>query len=98
MEQKTINKKCVCPFCGGKMHLNKAFCSTHCKETYFEDMKIILSPRFIKHAHKRFYTKSELEEHLIQFASYHKFDHGITIEKFYREAKNRYNLLFTWRK
>lgn len=81
------NSKTICPHCGGKMQLNKAFCNLNCKDAYFEEMKIILSPKFVRATFRAYRdSKNKLEEALSNFARYHKFNPELVVKKFYKTA------------
>jgi len=94
--KKSAIRKRVCPYCDGIMPLGKAFCGKTCKELYFEDLKIVFSPKFIKATCKSYgHCKKSIEEAVQKVSIFHGFNFDLALKKFYRST-DEIGYTFAW--
>lgn len=75
-----------CPYCNKKIPMSKAFCSTSCKENYFQLISIQIPRLFLKRIFV-FCSKTEREQEIVAFAKRHTWRLDLVQNKIETEAK-----------
>lgn len=94
MKINKLDKKNYCLYCRTKISIQKAFCSTKCKNIHFENLKIQIPKPFTKRLAQHFQSKQLIEKECIRFATIHKYDEKLTKEKIFRILEEEYQIKF----
>jgi len=74
-----------CPYCKKKIPMSKAFCSSSCKENYFQLIAIQIPRLFLKRLFL-FSSQEEREQEIIKFAKKHNWKLDLVRNKIEADA------------
>ncbi len=62
----------VCKTCEEKVNLGDVYCSSKCKETYYESLKVIVPHIYVRRLYQ-FYKRKEIPAQIRQYSRRHGF-------------------------